>query len=101
MSQQYWPWGQGGEGDLVLFVGLLDTRRSKVLQDHLGEGLFWLKLIGAFIDSVDQFVVLIHSQHAMRREALHGERSRDADLLFVLVRFTDVCRLFEPVGRTR
>ena len=36
-------------------------------------------------EAVDQFVVLIHAQHAVRAEALDGERTGHADLLLVLV----------------
>jgi hypothetical protein len=37
-------------------------------------------------DLVDQLVVLVDAEHAVRREALDGERPGDADLLRVVVR---------------
>ena len=38
-----------------------------------------------FLQGVDQFVVLIHPKHAMRRETFDRERPRHADCLLILV----------------
>ena len=79
------PGGERGEGDPVLLVRLLHAGGLEVLQDHLREGLLGAVFGAVFLDGVDQFVVLIHAQHAVRAEALHGEGTGHADLLLVLV----------------
>ena len=79
------PRGERGEGDLVLLVRLLHAGGLEVLQDHLGEGLLGSVFGAVFLQGVDQFVVLIHAQHAVRAEALHGEGTGYADLLLVRI----------------
>ncbi len=64
---------------------LLHAGGFQVFQDHLGEGLFGLEFGAALLQRVDQFVVLIHAEHAVGAKALYCERACDADLLFVLV----------------
>ena len=77
--------------DLVLFVRLLDSGGSQVLQNDLGEGGFVRAAFrrGPFafrgVQRIDQFVVLIDRQDAMRRQALDGERPGDADAGLVLI----------------
>ncbi len=79
------PGGEGGEGDPVLLVRLLHAGGLEVLQDHLGEGLLGAVFGTAFPHGVDQSVVLIHAEHAVRTEALHGEGAGHADFLLVVV----------------
>ena len=79
------PGGERGEGDPVLLVRLLHAGGLEVLQDHLGEGLLGSVFGAVFLEAVDQFVVLIHAQHAVRAEALDGEGTGHADLLLVVV----------------
>src|SRR5438093_9562357 len=64
------PGGEGGKSDLVLLVRLLHARGLEILQDHLREGLLDSIFGAVFHQGVDQFVVLIHTQHAMRGETL-------------------------------
>ena len=80
------PGDQRSERDPVLLVGLLHSGDLEVLQDHLGEGLFRTMFSAIFLHRVDQLVILIHAQHAMGAEALHGEWTGHADLLLVVVR---------------
>src|SRR5262252_75721 len=78
------PWRQRREGDSVLLVGLLHAGGVEVLQDHLGEGL--PPVSGTVLaEAVDQFVVLVHAEHAVGTEALHRERASDTDLALVLI----------------
>ena len=79
------PGRERGEGDPVLLVRLLHAGGLEVLQDHLGEGLLGLVLGAVLLEAVDQLVVLVHAEHAVRAEALDGEGTGDADLLLVLV----------------
>ena len=62
------PGRERGEGDLVLLVRLLHAGGLEVLQDHLGEGLLRSVFGAVFFEAVDQFVVLIHAEHAVRAE---------------------------------
>jgi hypothetical protein len=66
-------------------VRLLHAGGLQILQDHLGEGLFSSVFVAVLLETVDQFVVLIHAEHAVGTEALDGEWTGDADYLFVLV----------------
>ena len=79
------PGREGGEGDLVFLVRLLHAGRLEIFQDHLDEVPLVAVRRLCVHRGVDQFVVLIHGQHAVRRQALHGERPGHADLLLVLV----------------
>ena len=79
------PGRKRGEGDPVLLVRLLHAGGLQVLQDHLGEGLLRSVFGAVFLEAVDQFVVLIHAQHAVGAEAFDGERTGHADLLLVVV----------------
>ena len=78
------PGRERGEGDLVFLVRLLHAGGLQVLQDHLGESLL-VRVFGASSQRIDQLVVLIHAEDAMRREALDRERPGHADLLLVVV----------------
>ena len=80
------PGGERGEGYLVIFVRLLDAGGLEVLQDHLREGLLGSVFSAVFLQGIYQLVVLIHPQHAMRRQALNRERPGHADFLVVRVR---------------
>jgi hypothetical protein len=64
-------------------VRLLDACCLDVLQDHLDEIPFVAVLR---IRVVDQLVILVNSQHTVRREALDRERPGHADLALILVR---------------
>ena len=79
------PGRERGEGDLVFLVRLLDSGGLEVLQDHLGKGLLFSVASARFRHTVNQFIVFIHPEHAVRREALDGERPGHADFLFVVV----------------
>ncbi len=76
------PGGERGESDPVFLVRLLHAGGLEVLQDHLVETHAVSLLHG---ERIDQLVVLIHAEHAVGREALDGERARNADLLLVVV----------------
>ena len=87
------PRDQRGEADAPGLVGLLDPGGPQVLQNHLGEGLF-MEVIGtAFVGGINQFIVFIDAEDAVRGEAFDGEGTGDTNLLFVLVRF--VVEVFE------
>ena len=71
---------------------LLDAGGFEIVQDHPGEVLRFAvaelglcDISGPIIGPVDEFVVLVHAQQAVGREAFHRERSSDADLLVILV----------------
>ena len=87
------PGGQRGEGDPVLLVRLLHAGGLEVFQDHLREGLLGAVLGARLLQRVDQLVVLVHAEHAVRAKALDRERAGDADLL--LVRVGLVVEVFE------
>ena len=87
------PGGERGESDPVLLVRLLHAGGLEVLQDHLREGLLGSVFGARFLQSVDQLIVLVYAQHAMRAQTLNGEWSGDADLLVVRVRL--VVEIFE------
>ena len=76
---------EGNEGDAVLLVRLLDAGGFEVLQNHLGEGLLGSVFGDVVAELVDQFIVLIHAEHAVGAEALHGEGTGHADALLVFV----------------
>ena len=84
------PAGERGEGDAVLLVRLLDAGQLEVVEDHggevgrAGEGP-WL-LLGD-LPPVNHVVVLVHGQDPVGREAFHGERAGNANLVLVLVWF--------------
>jgi len=66
-----------------LLVRLLDASGLEVLQDHLGKGL----LLAVFAAGVfDQLVVLVHSKHAVWREALDRKRPGHTHDFLVLIR---------------
>src|SRR5205809_2274326 len=82
------PGSERGIGDLVFLVGLLHSSAFQVFQNHLWKTL--LRAVFAVPLSharIDQFLILIHAQHAMRTEALDGEWAGYSYLLFVVVRF--------------
>ena len=79
------PRREGGEVDPVLLVRLLHPGGLEVLQDHLGERLLGAYSAPSSRKCVDQFIVLVHAQHAVGAKALDGERTGHADLLLVLV----------------
>ena len=80
------PRRERGEDDARVLVRLLHARRLEVLEDHLRKRLPRGVLGVAFRELIDQLVVLVHAEHAVRREALDRERSRDADLPVVRIR---------------
>ena len=59
---------------------LLDARRAQVIENHLGEVADF-----GFGLAVDQFVILVDAQHAMRRQAFYCERSGDAHFGLIFV----------------
>ena len=60
------PGGERGEGDLVILMRLLDAGGLEIFQDHLHEVAFFVVFALAFANSIDQLVVFIHAQHAVR-----------------------------------
>ena len=71
--------GQGrqrGEGDAVFLVRLLDAGRFQVFEHHLPEILPPGFRLGEFMDEA---VVQVAGDEAMRRQALGGERASDTD----------------------
>src|SRR5436190_1197831 len=78
------PGGERDEGNLVLLVRLLHAAAFQVFQDHL-----WKTLLGAvfavFLGDawVDQFLILVHAEHAMRAQTLDGEGASYANLLII------------------
>ena len=84
--------------DLVFLVSLLHAGGLEVFQDHPGKVAF-LAMVGlCFRAAVEQFIVLAHGQHTVRREAFHGERTGDADLLPVLIRLVVKVLVIGPGG---
>jgi hypothetical protein len=66
-------------------VCLLHAGNFEVFQDHFGECLLSPVLCPVLLHPVDQFIVLIDVQHAVRAEAFNRERAGHADLSPVLV----------------
>ncbi len=66
-------------------MGLLDAGGFQVVEDHPGEVLLFAVPEAGFGDVVDELVVLIDTEQAVRRQALHGEGAGDADFLVVLI----------------
>ena len=60
------PGRERGEGDPVFLVRLLHAGGLEVFQDHLGESLLRRRTLPVLLQRVDQFVVLVHAQHAVR-----------------------------------
>ena len=73
------------EGDAVLLVRLLNAGGLEMVEDHPGEVLLFAVPELSFGDVLDELVVLVDAQQTVRRQALYGERTGDADLLAVLV----------------
>ena len=80
------PGGERGEGDPIFAVRLLHAGGVQVLQDHGREVLLSVVAGLPLGEMVDQFVILVHTERAVRREALHRERAGDADDSPILVR---------------
>ena len=78
------PGGERGKDDPVLPVCLLHARGLQVLQDHGREVLLAVSGL-ALGEVVDQFVVFTDTERAVRRKALNGERTGDADDAPILV----------------
>ena len=74
-----------GERDAVLLVRLLHAGRPEVLQDHVGEvrRLAVAELLVG--EGREKFVVLVHRQHPVRRQALDREGTGDADARVVAI----------------
>ncbi len=64
---------------------LLDAGGFEVFQDHLGKRLLGAVVSAGFGDAINQFVVLVHAEHAVRGKALDGERPGHANYLLVVV----------------
>ena len=79
--------GEREEIDLVFLVGLLHAGGFEVFQDHLLEALPRRIPSLAFGDLIDQFIVFIHAQDAVRRQALDRERPGHAHFLVIFIRF--------------
>ena len=81
------PRRERGEGDLVFLVRLLNAGGLQVFQNHLDKILRRVVPELGIGEGVNQFVILVHSQHAMGEEAFDGERAGHADDFVVLVGF--------------
>ena len=64
---------------------LLDAGGFEIVEDHRGEVLILAVPATGFGDAVDELVVLVDGERAVRRQALHGEGAGDADFLVVFV----------------
>ena len=73
------PRRERGEGDAVLTAGLLDAGRVQVLQDHGREVLLPVVAGLGLGEMVDQLVILVDAERAVRRQTLHRERTGDAE----------------------
>ena len=62
---------------------LLDTGDFQVVEDHAGKILLLTVAELGFGDVVDEFVVLIDTQHSVRQEALHGKGTSDTRTFLV------------------
>ncbi len=82
-----WPGGEREEIDLVFLMGLLHPGGLEIFEDHLLEALPGGIPGLAFGHLVDQFIIFIHAQDAVRREALDRERPGHAHFLVVFVGF--------------
>ncbi len=60
------PRSESSEGNPVFLVRLLHAGGLQVFQDHLGEGLLRAVFGAVFLEAVDQFIVLIDAEHAVR-----------------------------------
>ncbi|MCB1317821.1 MAG: hypothetical protein KDK27_17770 [Leptospiraceae bacterium] len=67
-------------------MGLLDAGHFQVFQNHAYKIHFIIAATGG-ICRVDQLIVFIHAEHAMRREAFHGKGAGNPNLFVVLIRF--------------
>ena len=63
---------------------LLDAGGFQVLQNHADEILL---VAAPLFGTIDQLIVLIDGEHAVRRKAFDRERSGDSRLALVLIRF--------------
>jgi hypothetical protein len=80
------PSGEASEVYFAFFVGLLDSSGFEVGEDDFGEVGGFIGRIG-FVIRINQFVVFINGNDAVRREAFDGEGASDADGAFVFVGF--------------
>ena len=65
---------------------LLDAGAFQVLKDYLAKVVTSAINAPGLGNAVYNVSVLVHAQHPVGRDALHGERAGDADLASVLVR---------------
>src|SRR5208282_1039366 len=72
--------------DLVLLVGLLDSRSFQIFQNHLYKVGLIVFVTTKCPRLLEQFVVFTDRKHTVGREALNRERSGDTDFLVILVR---------------
>ena len=79
------PRGECGEGYAALAVGLLDAGRVQVFQDDGCKVLLSVVAGLGLGQMVDEFVILVDAEGAVRRQALHCERAGDADDAPILV----------------
>ena len=82
-------------------MGLLDAGGLEVFQHHRVEGLFGGIVLAGFAEIVDQFVVFIDAEHAVRGQAFDGERPGDAHPFLVLIRFVVEVFMLGPGGDGR
>ena len=66
------PRRQRREADAVLPVGLLHAGAPQVIQDDLAEVVARAVAVAGLGDAVDHVAVLVHAQHPVGRDALHG-----------------------------
>ncbi len=66
----------------LLYAGGLE-----VFQNHLGEVMLFAVPGFRFCHAVDQFVVFVHGQHAVRRKTFDRKRPGNPDLFLILIGF--------------
>ena len=79
------PEGQRNKIDLAVLMGLLHARRLEIFQNDLREVPRAFALLGGW-RGVQQFIVRVHHQGAMRRQTLDRKRPGHAHLFRVFVR---------------
>ena len=66
-------------------MGLLDAGAPQVVQDDLPEVVARAVAVAGFGNLVYDLAVLVHAQHPVGRDALHGERAGHPHLAAVLI----------------
>ena len=81
------PGGDCGEGDFVFLVGLLYAGGLEVFQNHPREVRPFAVPGFRLGNAINQLVVFVHSEHAVRRQTFDRKRPGNPDLFLILVGF--------------